>query len=549
MNLNRDYDVLRKNYEELLARRESMRIATAAEADADKIKIQIVDPPQVPQNAVEPKRALLMSGVLLAALAFGVGLALLLAQFDQSFHTLDELRDLGLPVAGSISMVAVTSPGARAISIASFTLALILLFGVYSGLLYRLVRIRGAAVAMANGPDHLAERLAARLGGVGGLGVPPERGANPQEFRHPAGSRLPMPPPVRADQPAPGTIPAHDDVAQDSAQNSALPPPPLIEADRAVGGQAAEQQASGPHASEQQPPPPVNGAPNIGAPDTGALVLDRPGRRDPRQRPGDELAPQPGVDLDTMVPAPLTLDLVTLERAGMVVGRKARTRISEEFRVTVGQILRSVRGSYTPGRGAGNLVMVTSARPGEGKSFSSLNLAGSIAQHTQREVLLVDVDAKQNALSDQLGIGDRPGLIDLALTPNLRIEDTLVRTIIPNLSFMPVGVRRVDSLEGGAEGTVARPITSLIERLGRRFPNHIVILDAPPCLSTSDPSTLAPFVGQVVMVVEAERTQRSEVLAALDLIKACPTITLMLNKIRVTTSYTFGAYHYFGSYS
>ena len=60
---------------------------------------------------------------------------------------------------------------------------------------------------------------------------------------------------------------------------------------------------------------------------------------------------------------------------------------------------------------------------------------------------------------------------------------------------------------------------------------------------------MAPLVGQIVMVVEAERTQRSEVLAALDLIKACPTITLMLNKIRVTTSYTFGAYHYFGSYS
>ena len=233
----------------------------------------------------------------------------------------------------------------------------------------------------------------------------------------------------------------------------------------------------------------------------------------------------------------------------MVVGRKARTRISEEFRVSVGQILRSVRGSYTPGRGAGNLIMITSARPGEGKSFTALNLAGSIAQHTQREVLLVDVDAKQNALSDQLGIGDRPGLIDLALTPSLRVEDTIVRTVIPNLSFLPVGVRRVDSLEGGAEGTVARPITALIERLGRRYANHIVILDAPPCLSTSDPSTIAPLVGQVVMVVEAERTQRAEVLAALDLIKACPTITLMLNKIRVTTSYTFGAYHYFGSYS
>ena len=395
---------------------------------------------------------------------------------------------------------------------------------------------------MALGPDHLAERLAARLGGVGGLGAAADStpgsaagsaGESTGRARAAAADALPLPPSVNAAMPPLAMPPLvmPDSRAPDIAAASALgdeadlpPPPPQASFDAEAAAEAARAA-------------------------TGALVLERPAPRpaSPLIRSRDELAP--GVNLDTMVPAPLTLDLVSLERAGMVVGRKARTRISEEFRVSVGQILRSVRGSYTPGRGAGNLVMITSARPGEGKSFTSLNLAGSIAQHTQREVLLVDVDAKQNALSDQLGIGDRPGLIDLALTPSLRVEDTIVRTVIPNLSFLPVGVRRVDSLEGGAEGTVARPITALIERLGRRYANHIVILDAPPCLSTSDPSTIAPLVGQVVMVVEAERTQRSEVLAALDLIKACPTITLMLNKIRVTTSYTFGAYHYFGSYS
>ena len=407
---------------------------------------------------------------------------------------------------------------------------------------------------MALGPDHLAERLAAKLGGVAGLGAAGDTAAESRRAAA-APAPIPMPPPVDADRvpmaaadrvPMAAADRGPSDPLDDAtmrvagaADDDALPPPPSLD------GQ--EEAEPAPRAPRVEPRPISThqdaGAPD--APDSGALVLERPYRG----RGRDDLAPSPGVNLDTMVPAPLTLDLVSLERAGLVVGRKARTRISEEFRVSVGQILRSVRGSYTPGRGAGNLVMVTSARPGEGKSFTSLNLAGSIAQHTQREVLLVDVDAKQNALSDQLGVGDRPGLIDLALTPSLRIEDTVVRTVIPNLSILPVGVRRVDSLEGGAEGTVARPITALIERLGRRFANHIVLLDAPPCLSTSDPSTIAPLVGQVVMVVEAERTQRSEVLAALDLIKACPTITLMLNKIRVTTSYTFGAYHYFGSYS
>jgi len=68
---------------------------------------------------------------------------MLLAQFDQSFHTLDELRDIGLPVAGSISMVAVTSPTARLVSIAPFTVALVLLLGVYGGLLVRLLKSGG----------------------------------------------------------------------------------------------------------------------------------------------------------------------------------------------------------------------------------------------------------------------------------------------------------------------------------------------------------------------------------------------------------------------
>jgi polysaccharide chain length determinant protein (PEP-CTERM system associated) len=143
INLNRDYDVLRKNYDELLARRESMRIATAAEADADKIKIQIIDPPQVPQNAVAPKRAQLFSMVLAAGVIAGIGLAVLLVQFDQSFHTIDELRDLGLPVAGGISLLNVTVTRGRLASVFAFGVAILLLGAVYAGLLYRLLHTPG----------------------------------------------------------------------------------------------------------------------------------------------------------------------------------------------------------------------------------------------------------------------------------------------------------------------------------------------------------------------------------------------------------------------
>lgn len=232
-----------------------------------------------------------------------------------------------------------------------------------------------------------------------------------------------------------------------------------------------------------------------------------------------------------------------LEQAGMVMARSARSRISEEYRIVIGRVLRALRAD-SPG-GVQNVLMVTSARPGEGKSFSALNLAGSIAQHGNDKVLLVDLDAKLRPISAQLGVGDRIGFQDLVTNPSLRPEDLILQTALDNLSFLPVGTR----MSGGMDSNATRPIPPTVTRLARRFPKHVIVLDAPPCLSTSDPHTIAPHVGQVVMVVEAERTQRSEVEAAIDLIRVCPTITILLNKVRLTTSYTFGAYDYYGSYT
>lgn len=145
-NVNRDYDVVRKNYDDLVARRESMRISTAADAESDKVRVQIIDPPQVPQNPVAPKRALLLTGVLAGGLAAGAGLAFLLAQLDQSFHSIDDLRDLGFPVVGGVSMLAVAVPLVRRVlQLGLFAAAVALPFVFYSGLLVRLLR-QGASV-------------------------------------------------------------------------------------------------------------------------------------------------------------------------------------------------------------------------------------------------------------------------------------------------------------------------------------------------------------------------------------------------------------------
>lgn len=222
----------------------------------------------------------------------------------------------------------------------------------------------------------------------------------------------------------------------------------------------------------------------------------------------------------------------------MIDWTKGRSRVSEEFRIIQGQIMRTAFAPQTAGTGLANLVMVTSARPGEGKSFASLNLALSIARQRDHEVLLVDTDAKDQSLGQTLGLTDTPGLLDLALDPRIDPDDVIATTGFEKLSVLSLGTKP----ETSAELFATRQMTRLIRDLGRRYADRVVILDAAPCLSSSDPSTLAPIVGQIVMVVEAERTQRSEVEAALDLVQACPTISLLLNKVQVTTSHTFGAY-------
>jgi len=138
--MNRDYDVLRRNYEELLSRREAMRIGKAADTDAEKIKTQIVDPPQAPRTPVAPRRVLLTLGVLGAAVAGGLGLAFVLLTFDQCFHTLDDLRAMGLPVVGGVSLLAMTRSAARRfVSATTFAAAAALPALVCVGLVYRLL--------------------------------------------------------------------------------------------------------------------------------------------------------------------------------------------------------------------------------------------------------------------------------------------------------------------------------------------------------------------------------------------------------------------------
>lgn len=137
LNLDRDYDVLKKNYEELLARRESAHIAEEADKKGDKVDIKTIDPPEVPTLPVAPNRPLYLSMALIAGIGAGLGVALLLTQIDSSFSTTTGLQSLGLPILGSISVIPTFDkrPQYWFTGAKGFAAACVVLVIVYGGLL------------------------------------------------------------------------------------------------------------------------------------------------------------------------------------------------------------------------------------------------------------------------------------------------------------------------------------------------------------------------------------------------------------------------------
>ena len=139
-NMDRDYTVLRRNYEELLGRLQSANIAQAADTQADKVKLQIIDPPEIPRLPVAPNRMLLITGVLLGGLGTGVGMTILFGQLDRSFSTVDDLRKLGLPVLGGISVLGLIPLRQRIMTVMRFGAVVTVLLGVYGGLVIHILR-------------------------------------------------------------------------------------------------------------------------------------------------------------------------------------------------------------------------------------------------------------------------------------------------------------------------------------------------------------------------------------------------------------------------
>ncbi len=223
----------------------------------------------------------------------------------------------------------------------------------------------------------------------------------------------------------------------------------------------------------------------------------------------------------------VTLDFAQLRQTGVLASEQDRTRITHQFRNIKLPLLVNARTKADEPEHRRGLIMLTSALPNEGKTFCAINLAISMAMEVDTSVLLIDADLIRPSLFSRLGLKlGGPGLLDLLTREDLSLHETVVATNVPKLLLMTSGEKNRRS----TELLVSASMDRLLARLAKDYANHLIIFDAPPLLLTTDSSALASKVGQVVVVVEANRTPRASILKAFASLRNCPIVFSILNK-------------------
>ena len=235
------------------------------------------------------------------------------------------------------------------------------------------------------------------------------------------------------------------------------------------------------------------------------------------------------------------LNLARLSEQGMLTHDGGRSAVAEDFRIIKRPLLRQARASGSDAIRHGNLIVVTSAMPGEGKTYCAINLAMSIAMELDITVLLVDADVARPSVLKVLGLPPEPGLMDVLLDPQLAMGDVILKTNVANLRILPAG----RSNKHATELLASRAMSRLLAEIASRYSDRIVVFDSPPLLITSEAHALVGQMGQVVMVVEAETTTQHAVKEALRQIEACEHIHLIYNK---TKSFPGNDYYGYGYY-
>jgi protein-tyrosine kinase len=235
----------------------------------------------------------------------------------------------------------------------------------------------------------------------------------------------------------------------------------------------------------------------------------------------------------------LHVDVAKLRRQGFLAPERQEQQLIDQYRAIKRPLLRNASGAQQPAVDKGNLLMVASAFSGEGKTFTCINLCLGIARERDWSVVLVDGDSVKPDLSRSFGVADEPGLIDALRDPSIDIESLIMPTDIPRLALLPAGKKDAQATELLASARMAELCAGMASADRRRM----FIFDSAPLLLTNESTILASQVGQVVLVVRANRTSQKAALEARDRLDPSKAICVLLSQSDVTESAaTYGEY-------
>jgi protein-tyrosine kinase len=236
----------------------------------------------------------------------------------------------------------------------------------------------------------------------------------------------------------------------------------------------------------------------------------------------------------------LVIDVSALRAGGYLPEVSKDRQFADEYR----RIKRPLIDKALSGDAAGGeprIIVVTSAVPGDGKTFTSINLAFSMALERDISILLIDSDVAKHHITDIFGLRQHKGLLDALMDETLDPEALVVPTSSRGLSILPAGTR----MEGTAELVSSNRMRQIVTTLCARNPRRILLLDSPPLLITNEGRSLVKIAGQVVLVVRAGETPRHAVQAAVDMVDEKQAGGVILNQVKV--GFTEGYYGY-GAY-
>jgi protein-tyrosine kinase len=236
----------------------------------------------------------------------------------------------------------------------------------------------------------------------------------------------------------------------------------------------------------------------------------------------------------------LAIDANALRAAGYLPEKSTERQFSDHYRRIKRPLIEKALSGDTAG-GDPRIIMIASAVPGDGKTFTTINLAFSMALEKDISVLLVDSDVAKRQITDIFGLKDQKGLLDALTDESLDAESLIVPTSSRGLSILPAG-RHVD---GTAELMSSNRMRQIASNLSARDPRRILLLDSSPLLITNEGRALVKIAGQVVLVVHAEETPRDAVKAAIGMFDEKQAGGLILNEVKKRLSegyYGYGAY-------